>query len=154
MLSSTEHEILIDHRKYKYLRIKIVLALVPRDLLSLCRHKTKPDFLLTWLTRESCLQTLYRCLPFLERRLVSSCLRVLDMVRRNELSGTMMDKRTERWAIESFKTKFTGKQIRNYSRGFYFCETSRMRSFVKIKPSRNAEITLSFTDVSKSCHVR
>ena len=34
-------------------------------------------------------------------------------------------------------------------------ETSRMRSFVKIKPSRNGEITLSFTNVhvhvGKSC---
>ena len=29
-----------------------------------------------------------------------------------------------------------------------------MRSLVKIKPSRNGEITLSFTDVGKSCHSR
>ena len=28
-----------------------------------------------------------------------------------------------------------------FSRGFYFRETSRMRSFAKIKPSRNGEIT-------------
>ena len=27
-----------------------------------------------------------------------------------------------------------------------------MRSFVKIKSSRNVEITLSFTDICKSCH--
>ena len=29
-----------------------------------------------------------------------------------------------------------------------------MRSFVKIKSSRNGEITLSFTGVVKSCHSR
>ena len=29
-----------------------------------------------------------------------------------------------------------------------------MRSFVKIKPSRIGDITLSFTDISKSCIVR
>ena len=29
-----------------------------------------------------------------------------------------------------------------------------MRSFVKIKPSRDADITLSFTDMGKSCTVR
>ena len=29
-----------------------------------------------------------------------------------------------------------------------------MRSFVKIKSSRNGEITLSFTDEGKSCHDR
>ena len=33
----------------------------------------------------------------------------------------------------------------------YFRETSHMRSFVKIKASRNGEITLSFTDICKSC---
>ena len=27
-----------------------------------------------------------------------------------------------------------------------------MRSFVKIKPLRNGEITLSFTDIGKFCH--
>ena len=31
----------------------------------------------------------------------------------------------------------------------YFRETLRTRSLVKIKPSRNGEITLSFTDVGK-----
>ena len=36
-------------------------------------------------------------------------------------------------------------------RGFYFHETSRMRSFVKINSSQNDEITLPFTDVGKSC---
>ena len=41
---------------------------------------------------------------------------------------------------------------RKFSIGFYFRETSRMRSMVKLKPSRNGEITLSFTvDVGKSC---
>ena len=33
---------------------------------------------------------------------------------------------------------------------FEFNETSRMRSFVKIKPSRNGEGNLSFTYVGKS----
>ena len=39
-------------------------------------------------------------------------------------------------------------------RGFYFHETSHMRSFVKIKSLRNRDITLSFTDISKSCPSR
>ena len=39
-----------------------------------------------------------------------------------------------------------------FSREFYFRETSHMRSFVKIESSRNGEITLSFTDAGKSCH--
>ena len=34
---------------------------------------------------------------------------------------------------------------------FLFRETSHMRSFVKIKPSRNGEITPLFTDKGKSC---
>ena len=38
-------------------------------------------------------------------------------------------------------------QIRKFSRGFYFRETSHMRSFVKIKSSRNAEITMSLIDM-------
>ena len=29
--------------------------------------------------------------------------------------------------------------------------SQNVRSFVKIKPSRNGEITLSFTDIGKSC---
>ena len=32
----------------------------------------------------------------------------------------------------------------------YFRETSRMQSFAKMKPSRNGENALSFTDVGKS----
>ena len=38
-----------------------------------------------------------------------------------------------------------------FSRGFYFPKTSHIGSFMKIKSSRNGEITLSFTDVGKSC---
>ena len=38
--------------------------------------------------------------------------------------------------------------------GVYFRETSNMPSFVKIKSSQNAEITLSFTDICKSCPSR
>ena len=41
-----------------------------------------------------------------------------------------------------------------FSQEFYFRETSYMGSFVKIKPSPNCNITLSFTDVGKSCHSR
>ena len=41
--------------------------------------------------------------------------------------------------------------IRKFSRGIYFRETSHMRSFVKIKPSRNGKITLSFIDTGKPC---
>ena len=33
----------------------------------------------------------------------------------------------------------------------YFRESSHMQSFVKIKSLRNAEITLSFTDICKLC---
>ena len=44
--------------------------------------------------------------------------------------------------------------IRKFSRGFYFRETSHMRSFVKIKSSQNGEITLSTTDIVKSCSRR
>ena len=33
----------------------------------------------------------------------------------------------------------------------YFRKTSNMRSFVKRKPPRNDEITLSVTDIGKSC---
>ena len=40
--------------------------------------------------------------------------------------------------------------IRKFSRGFYFRETSHMRSFVKIESSPNGEITLSITDLGKS----
>ena len=36
----------------------------------------------------------------------------------------------------------------------YCRETSHMRSFVKIKSSRNGLITLSLTDEGKSCHSR
>ena len=39
----------------------------------------------------------------------------------------------------------------NFREGL-FRETSHMRSFVKIKPSRIGEITLSFTDIDKSRH--
>ena len=42
------------------------------------------------------------------------------------------------------KTNFLAMGLRKLSRAFYFRET-----FVKIKPSKNGEITMSFTDVSK-----
>ena len=44
--------------------------------------------------------------------------------------------------------------IRNFSREFNFRETSHMRSFVKIKPSRIGDIILSFNVKGKSCPVR
>ena len=40
---------------------------------------------------------------------------------------------------------------KNFSRRFYFHGSSQMPSFMKIKPSGNGKITLSFTDVGKSC---
>ena len=43
--------------------------------------------------------------------------------------------------------------IRKFSQEFNFPETSHMLSFVKIKPSRIGDITLSFTDLGKSCPV-
>ena len=39
----------------------------------------------------------------------------------------------------------------NFLRGFYLRETSHMRSFVKMKPSQNDEMTLLFTDKGKLC---
>ena len=36
------------------------------------------------------------------------------------------------------------------NRGFYFRETWRMQSFLKIKSSRNGKITLSFVNMAKS----
>ena len=45
-------------------------------------------------------------------------------------------------------------KILKFSRGFNFRETSHMRSFVKIKSSRNCEITLLIGNITKShpCH--
>ena len=43
-------------------------------------------------------------------------------------------------------------QIQKFLRGFYFCKTLHVQSFVKIKSSHNGEITLSFTDIGKACH--
>ena len=40
--------------------------------------------------------------------------------------------------------------IRQFFGGFYHRETSHLRSFVKIKPSRNSKNTLSFTNIGKS----
>ena len=37
------------------------------------------------------------------------------------------------------------------SRGVYFRETSRMRSYAHINLSRNGKFSLPFTDVGKSC---
>ena len=42
----------------------------------------------------------------------------------------------------------------NDREGFYFRETSRMRSFARIRPSRNGEITLPLPDIDKSCSIR
>ena len=44
--------------------------------------------------------------------------------------------------------------IRKFSQGFYFRETWHIQSFVKIKSSRNVEITLSFSDLGRSCPSR
>ena len=38
--------------------------------------------------------------------------------------------------------------------GFYSPKTLQMRSFVKINPSRNGKINLSFTDFHISCPIR
>ena len=37
----------------------------------------------------------------------------------------------------------------NFREGFIFAKTSHMRSFVRIKSSRNGEIILTFTDIGK-----
>ena len=41
-------------------------------------------------------------------------------------------------------------KIRKFSQGLYFRDTCQMPSFMKIKPSWNGEITLSFADIGKS----
>ena len=41
--------------------------------------------------------------------------------------------------------------IRKILQGFYFSEISHMGSLVKIESLRIGEITMSFTDVGKSC---
>ena len=38
-----------------------------------------------------------------------------------------------------------------FVRVLFFTKTSHMRSFVKIKPWQNGEITLTFIDMGKSC---
>ena len=50
-----------------------------------------------------------------------------------------------------FKRTCVATVYLKFSQGFYFYETSQMRSFVKIKSSRNGEILLSFTNAGKSC---
>ena len=57
----------------------------------------------------------------------------------------------------SCNVQFANRQARShytvnseFSRCFHFRETLHLRSFVKLKPSKNGEITLSFTDVDKS----
>ena len=60
---------------------------------------------------------------------------------------------TRRHVIASFYY-FQNTVIWKISRGFNFRETSRMRSFVKIKPLGIGDITLSFTDIGKSYPVR
>ena len=52
-----------------------------------------------------------------------------------------------------FVCTFTVK-LKIFARVIYYRETSHMRSFVKIKSSQNAENTLSFTDICKSCTSR
>ena len=53
--------------------------------------------------------------------------------------------------MDNICKQYTVLKIRNCSRGFYVRETLHMRSFVKIKSSRNGELTLLFTDICKSC---
>ena len=55
------------------------------------------------------------------------------------------------WAIYNVVTITLNSEI--FAR-VYIRETSHMRSFVKIKSSRNGEITLSFTDEGKLCQSR
>ena len=42
----------------------------------------------------------------------------------------------------------------NFARVLFSQNFAHMRSFVKIKSSRNGEIILSITDIGKSCHSR
>ena len=45
-------------------------------------------------------------------------------------------------------------KFENFREGINFTNTSHMRSFVKIKPSQNGEIILSFTDMGNPCRSR
>ena len=78
----------------------------------------------------------------------------LVVLRQQFLQKKILDIRdVTRWrTIMSNDCKTPGKllptnQIRKFSRGFHFPETTQMRSFAKIKPLGNGENTLSFTDV-------
>ena len=52
-------------------------------------------------------------------------------------------------ALGKYEVSYTKSQCCKF--GFFF---ANMRSFVKIEPSLNGEITMSFTDVSKLCPSR
>ena len=58
------------------------------------------------------------------------------------------------WSDPSLPTSMISTVNSEIFARVYFRETSHMRSFVKIGPSRNGEITMSFTDVGKSCPSR
>ena len=53
------------------------------------------------------------------------------------------------WCLGTYTVNF---EI--FPRVFYFRETSHMRSFVKIKSSRNDKITMSFVNIAKACPSR
>ena len=56
------------------------------------------------------------------------------------------------WILKRFLLNTVNSDF--FLQGFYFCETSHKGSFVKMKSSRNDEITLSFTDKGKLCPSR
>ena len=61
------------------------------------------------------------------------------------LSATMLKVRM-RWLIRTVNSEIFAK--------VYFRETSLMRSFAELKSSQNGEVTLSLTDIGKSCPSR
>ena len=72
------------------------------------------------------------------------------------LMGNSLKYKMYKFIYILFITMFGVKGIRyckfgNFWRGLYFRETSHMRSFVKIKSSRNDKITLSFIGLGKPC---
>ena len=77
----------------------------------------------------------------------SPCQSLKTMVQSNQVK--LMVNQSSTMSKVSFVNNIYCK-FGNFSEGFYFRETSHMRSFVKMKSSRNADINLSFTNIRKS----
>ena len=74
----------------------------------------------------------------------------LDCLKRIHEVQEEMDN-IEEWNKQSQVTTVKSEIFASLLFSGNFAYTSHMRSFVKVKHSRNGETTLSFTDVGKSC---